>query len=837
MKSKLPQIKYSTMHLTALQQLKNIAVRLLAYTSILFLCSFALAMPATAQITINEVMQANLHLKDDQNNLPESWIELFNNTDNAINLKNHYLRQGEHAYRFNTDMLVPAQAYQIIYCDEQDTANHTNFKLKHNKAARLSLLSPDSIVIDEVIIPKMAQPGISFGNDGNEPGTWGWTIGATPGLRNTATGEILPPPSLQESSGYYSSPLTIHLEKYAESDVRYTTDGSEPTEESELMSGELQITQSTVIRLRAFADGHVPSPTVTYSFLFLEREATLPVFSIVVPPDDLYDEQYGIMANGNYSEGTPNYLFDWRRAAHVDYFDTDNTQLLNQLCEIRIAGGNSRAFPQKSLVLYSTKRLSGDDFVCTFWHEKPNITSVHSIMLRNAGNDFLLCHLRDAAAQSIAGAYLDVDYQAYEPAIVYINGKYYGLMNIRERSNEDYIESNYGLTDTDIIENWWQAKEGTIDDAAELYEWILSDTASYEALEQKADVPELLNYIITEAYFGNIDFIDNNMLMWKPDGGKWRWMLHDLDMTFNYHFRRNNPEHPVINHFECFYAPHPTMGELGENGMYTSFFRKILHFAPFKEQLVDRFTVYMGDFLHHRRLTPYIDSLAQRIAAEIPYTEDLYASFMENEPTDWEQEVNIMKSFLTERQWLNAYALMQFYGLGDMYKLAINDIENENSAYSLVLNGIAMKHPSFDGFYYKDRALSVRAIPNDTNTQPADGWLIEKTLNGNVYREYRSGDTLIFTLPQHSPIESVKITPCKEKPENMAAENSVQWHITKGGVYITQLQEADEVIITDILGKTVYRKQPKAENELYIALHPGCYVLRIGREKAKILIE
>ena len=84
MKSKLPQIKYSTMHLTALQQLKNIAVRLLAYTSILFLCSFALAMSATAQITINEVMQANLHLKDDQNNLPDSWIELFNNTTDII---------------------------------------------------------------------------------------------------------------------------------------------------------------------------------------------------------------------------------------------------------------------------------------------------------------------------------------------------------------------------------------------------------------------------------------------------------------------------------------------------------------------------------------------------------------------------------------------------------------------------------------------------------------------------------------------------------------------------------------------------------------------------------
>jgi hypothetical protein len=71
----------------------------------------------------------------------------------------------------------------------------------------------------------------------------------------------------------------------------------------------------------------------------------------------------------------------------------------------------------------------------------------------------------------------------------------------------------------------------------------------------------------------------------------------------------------------------------------------------------------------------------------------------------------------------------------------------------------------------------------------------------------------------------------------MAAENSVQWHITKGGVYITQLQDADEVIITDILGKTICRKRQKTENELYIALHPGCYVLRIGREKAKILIE
>jgi hypothetical protein len=68
--------------------------------------------------------------------------------------------------------------------------------------------------------------------------------------------------------------------------------------------------------------------------------------------------------------------------------------------------------------------------------------------------------MRDAVIQRTMGQNADLDWQAWRPAIVYINGVYNGIaQHIRERSNEDNIYTNYnGLEDIDMVENWTELK-------------------------------------------------------------------------------------------------------------------------------------------------------------------------------------------------------------------------------------------------------------------------------------------------------------------------------------------------------------------------------------------
>ncbi len=156
---------------------------------------------------------------------------------------------------------------------------------------------------------------------------------------------------------------------------------------------------------------------------------------------------------------------------------------------------------------------------------------IKSFMIRNSGNDFWYTHFRDAAIQLFFGGKVDVDYQAYQPAIFYLNGEYWGIQNLRERSDEDFVLSNYATEDIDMIENWWgELKAG--DKSA--WDQLMSEL-------RKSSSQQNIQWIINE--FGaelltvpispcsNTDFPGNNMVMWRPRhaNGKWRFILKDTD--------------------------------------------------------------------------------------------------------------------------------------------------------------------------------------------------------------------------------------------------------------------------------------------------------------------
>ena len=114
--------------------------------------------------------------------------------------------------------------------------------------------------------------------------------------------------------------------------IRYTTNGSEPTNTSTVYSNPITISSTRTIRAKLFCEGYLSPRSTTHSYIFFSRDVTLPVVSIVTDNKYFYDNKLGIYVQGTYKNGTPNYKYDWRRPINFEYFEgTDNGSILNQL--------------------------------------------------------------------------------------------------------------------------------------------------------------------------------------------------------------------------------------------------------------------------------------------------------------------------------------------------------------------------------------------------------------------------------------------------------------------------------------------------------------------------
>ena len=793
-----------------------------------------------AELHINEVMQVNLNDFDEGNNLPEGWIELRNWSDERVSLKGYSIQRDteDDIYRIPVDTFVAPNSYILIYCDGIGRNQHTSFKLKYKKSATLRLISPEGEVLDMLRVPANKQMGVSFGYGADEE--LGWLIEPTPMAENGNTSErFLSAPQLTVESGLFTAPFVVNLkDSTAGVAVRYTTDGTSPTENDSIFPSQgLKVSKTTNLRLESFANGCVPSSIAAYSYIFHNREVTLPVVTLSVDYQDIYDEKNGILSEKEYWKYA-NYEYDWLRVADIKYFDENGQKVMDQKGQIRVMGNTSRQHPMKSFALYSSARYGAENFEYPFFKEKPHIEAYNSISLRNAGNDFLIAHLRDAVSQTyIAATMKDIDYQAYQPVIVYLNGEYYGLMNLRERTNHSNIDANHPECgdNVDVVENWSKANSGDLSNALTFYLHFLSDTTTYETLSNEMDIKEFLNYYIGEMYFGNADFPDNNVVMWRSrnEDGKWRWILKDLDMTLNHRFEFSYPyKFYISNYFEQLMVPPSAESDtVGTFAFSTRLIRKLCMLKPFQDLFIEQFAVNMGDFLLPEYVSVHIDSLAQRIEYEFPFTYDLYHEYRDSLNVDWYQEVQWMKDYLVGRNRMFYNSMGSFFNLGSVYPLTINK-ENQDNV-SLNINGVDLIHSVFDGCYYENRPLVVKAKMKDEG-HSITGWNIE-LVGTDTMHYFVKGDLLRFSLPQTSGIESVRINVLQDVDLPGIAE--MQVYGVEGGLMVIAHDDASDFSVYDLLGRVYLHRQLPVDSVIFVPLPQGCYIVQGGSERRKVIVD
>lgn len=394
--------------------------------------------------------------------------------------------------------------------------------------------------------------------------------------------------TISHESGFYSTGFDLFIDANSNLKIYYTMDGTEPTINSPIYQKKIEIKNPTqnknlisnITNITSLENVYFPDFCVDkcqiikfkgidqYGDIVYEDQriffvgldersySNLPIISLNMSYDSLFDYEKGIYVLGKtYDEGIKegypetypaNYNQkgkEWERECEFSYFDENHTYKFAQNIGVRIHGGWSRAFNQKSFNLYARKEYGNKTFLEPFFGNTLNKT----VMLRNGGyRDNVVTKTRDTLLHDISENE-KFETQRSKPVIVFLNGEYWGIYNLQERFSDSYIEEHYGINkDNVVIVEKDEIDEGNEDDISLLNETIdffknsnLSSDYSYSVAKSMVDVDSFISYMSTELISGNIDWPYNNVRLWRVreadnsnnsyEDGKWRFMMYDTD--------------------------------------------------------------------------------------------------------------------------------------------------------------------------------------------------------------------------------------------------------------------------------------------------------------------
>lgn len=673
-------------------------------------------------LRINEFMAANSStIKDPDYNDYADWVELYNPGDTLVNLKNHFITDNlnnPQKYRFLTDVFVPAGGYVIIWTDDRNTGPHTNFKLSASGES-IGLFSPAGSLIDTLTFGEQSDD-ISRGRFPDAANNWFYFSPASPGSPNL---EIhiynrLSQPTLSLQPGFYNSPVSV-LISHPDSSVtlRFTTDGSTPTENSPVFSAPINVDSTTVIRSAAFKSGFLQSSSVTASY-FINESTLLPVFSLVTDPVNFFSDTSGIYVAGtngiigNCSTVPRNWNQDWERPVDIQFFEKDRNLAFSVSSGVQIFGGCSRLYAQKSLAFYFRGVYGYGKLNYKLFPWQP-LNEYNNFVLRSSAQDWWRTMFRDGMVQTLIGMNTNLARQNYRPSVLFLNGHYWGIHNIREKINEHFLHEHYGVNEDSVdlveISKGITANNGDLIAYNNMIDFFtnndLSLPANFDYAKSIIDIDDFIDYNCVQIYSANGDWPGANVKLWRErkPGSKWRWILYDLDFTFG-----GNAQ-GLYNTNTLAQATATNGPEWPNPPWSTLILRKLLENSSFRNEFIQRFAAHVNTTFRFTTVNNLIDSLAQQIADEIPRHKARWPQSI-SMGSVWTTNVKVMRDFAYQR----ADAIRGFFnskfsipGVCSLF------IGRNNPLYGKIFtNSVEIKFNDSTNIYFKNIPLRLKAEPN-----------------------------------------------------------------------------------------------------------------------------
>ena len=583
-------------------------------------------------VYISEVMASNDSVTTYPNGSNTDWVEIFNSGTEAVDLSGWGLSDRlDHGrkWQFPVGTSINPGEYKVVMCDGVNEKNtnmepHASFKVGKLQMETITLTDPTGRVLDKVNLPEM-RTDVSYGRTLGIAGLFYYDT-PTPFQANgegfTGYAEM---PSFTTEPGLYDGVVYVQFNIPEGTQVFYTTDSSVPTQNSNPYTGErLELRDITVLRARAFTGGNMkPSDVLTGTF-FINKYHSLPVVSIVSDPDNLWNETTGMLTAGNNvdkSKGIPfkNTIYratkkqGARYECHVELYDDSGNNLISQDAEFSLMGQYSLDMPQKSMKFRAKSKYGEKTFAAKLFPDR-EFTEYKGFVLRNSGNDCVWTRLLDGLQSRLMDdTGCTVAHQAWKPYVLYLDGMYWGHMNLRERADRYMIAQQDGLTladadNMDLLEASGTANFGSNKAFKAMIKKIkagnpVKNPEDLQYILDNVDVDNLFEYMAYEMFFGNSDIGNTRFYRYRTEGSKWRWVLYDLDYgLFNSGF--NSPK--------SFTNPKG----MGDQRIDNTIFRALLSVPEYKDKYL---TIYGNLF---RKLTTDVmmmklDELVKLIEPEL----------------------------------------------------------------------------------------------------------------------------------------------------------------------------------------------------------------------------
>lgn len=585
----------------------------------------------------------------------KDWIELYNGADSEVSLDGWYLSDSlkePRKYRISSMALEPHGYGVIEATSSQANRDSDDAPFGVSPSGETLYLSDSNGVIRDAFHTGVQRNGMSSGRIEGDNHTR--RVFFTKKTKGEANSDSRYPgytsqPIFSETALYPGAPFNLTLTSLdPNATIRYTTNGSEPTEKSKQYTEPIKINGNTVIRAAAFSDGLLKSEVVTYHYLFDEPHQ-VPVVCMAIAPED-FKTVYNVKKHRDL-KGTD-------RKAQFNYYETDGKLGTTFPADVRCKGQGTLVYNQKSFSLHLRGQYGMSKLDYPLFPDYP-YTTFGALVLRNGGQENDRARLVDSYVSRMSIG-MNVEVANSRPTALYINGEYYGLYELGEDLNADFLETHYGA-DQDLVDlvryNGDVATQGSSKEWKELREYAkkakLTNDADYAAYIEKIDEAYFIDYLIARTYACDTDMI--NQKYWRVRGSiKWRPLLFDLDLAM-----RSPKRNDVMDKY---FSKNPVVSPHGYQSVFYVF-AVLKTNKGFCQKFVERYVEILYTQYDTDRLLKLLDDMIAEYESEMPRQIKRWGN--PKSMSKWQDYLNDVRTFVKGRREVMIEKLKKSFKVSD----------------------------------------------------------------------------------------------------------------------------------------------------------------------------
>lgn len=670
---------------------------------------------SNAQIIINEYSCSNMNGPTDSFGDRSDWIEIYNPGATPFDLTGWYLsdRSGNLTKWLIPNGSVPASGYLIVHCSSRNTTVgnelHPNFNLKQTKDDWIILSNTFGNVVDSIFILHRTKSDHSVGRQTDGAVTWKLFMTPTPGAANTGgINFYTPTPVLSVAPGFYAGAQSVSMScSDGTATIRYTTNGTEPTTASTLYSGPVAVNTTMVLRAKAFS-ANQPSFTETNSY-FIGVTHTTPVVSVCG------QQVFNLVANGTQGPDVQ---------GGFELFEADGSFIDEGDGDFNKHGNDSWSYPQRGFDFVMRDEFGYNSDVEHQIFPENNRDEFQRLILKPGASDNYPfeqgAHIRDAFIHTLSiRADLKLDERTWRPCVVYLNGQYWGVYEIREKADDHDYTKHYFDQDKyhlQYLKTWgatWNEYGGpqSTTDWNTLRTFIQNNNmgvaANFNNVDTLLSWKSMCDYFVINSYVVNQDWLNWNTAWWRgrdPQGDKkkWRYTLWDMDATFGHYINYTGIPDPSANADPCNAENLPNPGGQG----HTAILSKLIAENPVVEQYyITRYIDLVNTYLSCDYMNFLLDSMVAEISPEMQGQVNKWGGTF----AGWQARVQQMRDFMNLRCTALEQGLIDCYSLTGPYDVTF-DVNPVSSGEIKVNSNWAPMYP-WTTQYYGGIATNVIARP------------------------------------------------------------------------------------------------------------------------------